>query len=147
MRCALQRRGCQQLRAGDAGLRLSGRSSLNRLTQFAIGDKEENMVGRSRRFWHVAFLAVLIYVGLFDATVLYIDLCERPETDTIRIVTSTPSTIRAEGFGLGGRSLALGPANHDAGQRSRRPSGLRAGSEIAQPHSASVSTVCCSLSR
>ena len=54
-------------------------------------DKEEKMAGRSRRFWHVAFLAVLIYVGLFGATVLYINLCERPETDTIRIATSTPS--------------------------------------------------------
>jgi len=55
------------------------------------GGEEEKMVGRSRRFWHIAFLAVLIYAGLFGATVLYINFCERPETDTIRIVTSTPS--------------------------------------------------------
>ena len=109
------------------------------------GDKEENMVGRSRRFWHVAFLAVPIYVGLFGETVLYIDAAtprdgHHPHCDL------DPVTW-AEGFGLGGRSLALGPANHDAGQRSRGRRLLVVLGKIAQPHSASVSTVCCSLSR
>ncbi len=49
------------------------------------------MVKRPKRFWHVALLFVIVYVGLFGIALLYIDLCERPETDTIRIVTSTPS--------------------------------------------------------
>jgi hypothetical protein len=46
---------------------------------------------RPERFWHPAFLVVLVYVGLFGATIVYINLCERPETDTMRIITSKPS--------------------------------------------------------
>ena len=56
-----------------------------------MATKKRQMVKRPKRFWRVAFLVVLVYVGLFGSTIQYIKLCERPETDTIRIVTSAPS--------------------------------------------------------
>ena len=49
------------------------------------------MVRSPKRFWHIAFLVVVAYVGLFGSAVVYVNFFEHPESDNIRIVAAAPS--------------------------------------------------------